>query len=98
VAVLEDMIALATDRRYGKAREMIVVGLGNMKDGRAIPPLLDLLKDDIVSGHAIVALGRLRAPSAPPHVLPFLKHPKAWVRKEARKVIERIDKAIAGLH
>jgi hypothetical protein len=26
-------------------------------------------------------------------VEPFLKHPNAWVRKEAKKTIEEIDKA-----
>lgn len=91
-AVLTDMMELARDRRYGKAREMLVAGLGNMSDERVIPLLLDLLKDDEVSGHAIMALGKLKPPIARSHVEPFLKHPNAWVRKEAQKTIEKIDK------
>jgi HEAT repeats len=97
-AVLDDMIELATDRRYGKAREMLVAGLGNMSDQRVIPVLLDLLKDDEVSGHAIMALGKLKPQAARPHVEPFLKHPNAWVRKEAAKTIEKIHKAGGRLH
>ncbi len=96
--VLDDMIELARDRRYGKAREMLVMGLGNMNDQRVIPVLIDLLKDDEVSGHAIMALGKLKPPAARPHVEPFLKHPNTWVRKEAKKTIERIDKAGGRFH
>jgi HEAT repeat protein len=97
-SVLDDMIALAKDSRYGKAREMLVMGLGNTSDRRVVPVLIDLLEDDEVSGHAIVALGRLKARAARPHVEPFLKHPNAWVRKEAKKTIERIDKSGDRLH
>ena len=97
-AVLDGMMELARDRRYGKAREMLVAGLGNMSDERVIPLLLDLLKDDEVSGHAIMALGKLKPRAARSHVEPFLKHPNAWVRKEAQKTIEKIDKAGGRLH
>jgi len=97
-AVLDDMIELARDRRYGKAREMLVAGFGNMSDQRVIPVLLDLLKDDEVTGHAIMALGKLKPQVARPHVEPFLKHPNAWVRNEAKKTIAKIDKAGGRLH
>jgi len=97
-AVLDDMMELARDRRYGKAREMLVVGLGNMNDERVIPLLFDLLKDDEVSGHAIMALGKLTPTVARSHVEPFLKHANAWVRKEAKKTMEKIDKASGRQH
>jgi hypothetical protein len=96
--VLDDMMELARDRRYGKAREMLVAGLGNMSDERVIPLLLDLLKDDEVSGHAIMALGKLKPRAARSYVEPFLKHPNAWVRKEAKKTMEKIDKAAGRQH
>ena len=97
-AVVDDMIELATDRGYGKTREMLVAALGNMSDQRVIPVLLDLLKDEEMSGHAIVALGKLKPPAARSHIEPFLKHPNAWVRKEAKKTIEKIDKAGGRVH
>ena len=96
-AVLDDMIELARNRRYGRAREMLVVGLGNMSEPRVLPVLLGLLNDDEVSGHAIMALGKLSPPAVRAHVEPFLKHPKKWVRMEARKTIERIDAAATRL-
>ena len=97
-AVLDDMIELAKDRRYGRAREMVVVGLGNMTDGRVLPVLIDLLNDDEVCGHAIIALGKLKALTACAYLKPFLKHPKSWMRTEAKKAIEKIDKSSRGLH
>jgi HEAT repeats len=94
--VVDDMIELATDRQYGKAREMLVMGLGNMSEQLVVPVLLALLNDDDVSGHAIKALGRLSPPSARASVEPFLKHPKEWVRQGAAKTLEKIDEASVG--
>lgn len=77
---------------------MLVVGLGNMTDPRVLPVLIDLLKDDEASGHAIMALGKLGASTARAHVEPFLTHANAWVREEARKTIEKIDKVRGSVH
>jgi HEAT repeat protein len=97
-SVADEMIELARERRYGKAREMVVSGLGNLRDARAIPVLIELLKDDVVSGHALAGLAKLKPPSARPYIEPMLKHPKAWVRKEAKKVLARIDRVLAKSH
>jgi HEAT repeat protein len=99
-AVLEDMIELARDRSAGKAREMVVAGLGNMSDRRVLDVLVELLGDEEVCGNALMALAKLGASAsgARTRIEPFLKHPKEWVRKEARRAIEKIDKAGARLH
>jgi hypothetical protein len=92
-SVLDELLRLAADRRYGRAREMVVLGLGKMKDPRAVNVLIDLLFDEEVAGHAVMALGKLRATAARTHVERFLNHPKTWVRKEAKKALASIDKA-----
>jgi hypothetical protein len=92
-AIADEMIRLATDRRYGKAREMVVVGLGKLRDPRVTDVLLDLLSDEDVVGHAVIALGKLRARAARSRIEPLLKHSKPWVRKEAKKALASIDKA-----
>jgi HEAT repeat protein len=97
-AVMDEMIDLATDQSHGKAREMVVSGLGNMKDRRVVPILIDLLKDEEVFVNAMVGLARLGATSARSSIEPFLKHPKPYVRKEAKKAIEKIDKVARRLH
>ncbi len=97
-AVMDEMIDLAIDKRHGKAREMVVSGLGNMRDRRVVPILIDLLKDEEVFVNAMVGLAKLGAASAQSSIEPFLKHPKPYVRKEAKQAIERIDKAGGRLH
>jgi HEAT repeat protein len=91
--IADEMIEVATDRRYGKAREMVVVGLGKLKDARVTDVLLKLLDDDEVVGHAVMALGRLRARAARSRIESLLNHPKPWIRKEVKKALSSIDKA-----
>jgi hypothetical protein len=91
--IAEGLMKLAADRRYGKAREMVVVGLGKLKDARVADVLMELLADDEVVGHAVMALGKLRAKTVRSRIEPLLNHPKTWVRKEAKRALANIDKA-----
>jgi hypothetical protein len=91
--IADGMIKLATDRRYGEARQMVVVGLGKLKDARVADVLLELLVDDEVVGHAVMALGKLGAKTARSRIEPLLDHPRPWVRKEAKRALATIDKA-----
>ena len=93
-SVFEEVAALALDKSYGRAREMLAVALGNMRDPRAVDVLMRLLEDEEISGHAIMALGKLKASEARDAVLRFLDSPKAWVRKEAKKALKRIDASL----
>jgi HEAT repeat protein len=90
--VFDDLVELATDKHHGRAREMVAVALGNMRNPRAVDVLVDLLADEEVAGHAIMALGKLKAVTARPHIERFLQHPKAWVRREATRALAKIDK------
>lgn len=88
----DDLIRLATDRRFGKAREMVVLALGKLKDPQAPGILIRLLADDDVQGHAVMALGKLRVTAVRDRIEALLNHPKPWVRKEAKKALANIDK------
>ena len=90
-SVFPEIVRLVLDTRHGKAREMLAVALGNMKDPQAQDILIDLLDDDVVTGHAIMALGKLRSKRAHHKIESYLLHPKPWVRKEAKKALSRID-------
>jgi hypothetical protein len=92
-SVFDDIVKLVQDKKHGKAREMVAVALGNMKNPLAVDVLIELLKDDEVAGHALIALGKLKSWKARPYIEPFLEHPKAWVRKEAKRALAKIDKA-----
>jgi len=88
-----DAIAeLIQDRRYGTARQMLADALVGTRDPRSVNILIGLLKDPDVVGHAIIALGKLRATKARPRIEPFLDHPMPWIRHEAKRAIEKINR------
>lgn len=90
--VFNEIAELVRDKRHGKAREMLAVALGNMADLRAVDLLLELLRDDEVVGHVLIALGKLKIEKARPLVESLLNHPKPWVRNEAQKTLAKLDK------
>jgi hypothetical protein len=87
--VLDDLVRLVRDPGYGKAREMLALALGNMKSPRAVSVLRELLRDDELVGHAVMALGKLGAAAALPDLEGLVQHPKKWVREEARSALAR---------
>ena len=93
--ILEDLIEIATDRRHGKAREMVVLGLGRVVEPRSTATLIALLDDPDVAGHAVAALRKHKVPEARPHLERFLTHPMPWIRKEAKSGIAALDKKLA---
>lgn len=46
----DDLVSLAQDRSFGKAREMVVLGLGRSKKPEAGGVLMELLSDPVVNG------------------------------------------------
>lgn len=91
--IADDLMRLATERRYGRAREMVVLGLGKLNSQRVTGVLLNLLTDDDVVGHAVKALGSLHAKAARSHIEALRNHPKPWIRREVVKALAKIDKA-----
>ena len=91
-SVADDLFALAQDKSHGKAREMIVVALGNLRDARTYEVLTRLLEDDEVCGHAIIAIANSNARQAVPSIRRFTTHPKAWVREKAKKAIAKLTR------
>lgn len=91
--IADDMLRIASDRRYGKARQMVVLGLGKLKDPRTVDVLVKLLSDTDVAGQAITALGKLRAVEAKTRLEPFLEHETTWIRNAAKTALRRIAAA-----
>lgn len=97
-AVFDQLVALVTDKKYGKSREMLTVALGNCRDPRAVDVLIALLADEQVVGHAVMALGKLKPKTARPHIQGLLNHPVDWVRAEVTKALAGIDGLPAAVH
>lgn len=89
-ASFSELAELATERRYGKARQMVVLGLGRSKRPEAVEVLLGLVDDSDVDGHAVKALGKLKAPAARTALRAKLGDNRAWVRGEARKALAKL--------
>lgn len=85
-----DLVELASDRSLGPDRQMVVLALGRAQDPRAVEVLAGLIDDHDVVGHAVMALGNLRASEAREALQRCLENPRPWVRKEARKALSRI--------
>jgi hypothetical protein len=90
--VFDDIVELLHDKQHGRAREMLAVALGNLKDARAIGVLIELLDDEEVAGHALLALRKLAPPEARSAIERFTDHPRTWIRNEAKRALAKIDK------
>lgn len=88
--VFEEVVALACDKQYGKSREMLTLALARMRNPLAVDILIELLQDDEVAGHAVMALGKLRNHRAAKAIEPFTRHSKTWIRREAKKALIRV--------
>jgi hypothetical protein len=86
----DELAELVRDRRYGKARQMVVLGLGRSKRPEAATVLIGLLDDPEVDGHAVKALGKLRPPAARAALESKSDDKRAWVRREAKKALARL--------
>jgi HEAT repeat protein len=91
-SIAGDLIELLQDRKHGSARQMLALALAKSGDLRATDVLLDLLGDETLRGHAIIGLGKLASPRARLQLEPFLSDENAWIRREAKKALERIEK------
>jgi HEAT repeat protein len=94
--IAEQLLELSHDRRFGTARQMIVLGLGKLKHPDVVDGLIGLLEDPDVSGHAVSALRKVADPRSRTALEPFLAHSRTWIRNEARKAIAKIDRKDAN--
>lgn len=87
----DQLARIACDDRFGKAREMIVLGFAKSVNPNVQDVLIRLLDDDAVCGHAAKALGRLRPQEAARPGLEVLTlDRRAWIRKEAKNSLAKI--------
>lgn len=85
------LIEIARERRHGHARKEPILALARFPSRETIDALLDALEDERVAGHAMSALKTLRATEAIPKVRTYLTHSSPWLRKVARKTLERLE-------
>jgi len=88
----KQLIELCRNAKYGTARQMLVLGLGRFRNSDAEDAALELLNDEDVRLHAIIALGKMKSKRALFELERLLTDKKATIRKEARKAIIKITR------
>jgi len=69
---------------------------GQLKDSRAVPPLIDLVKkteDVYIAGAAVQALGEIGTPEAHAFLGSLIQHQAKMVRDEARRILSGRNRA-----
>jgi hypothetical protein len=84
------VIELCTDPRCGDARQMVVLGLGRLRSPEAEEAAVELLYDEGVQLHAIIALGKMKSRRSLFELEKLLTHKRAAIRKDARSAITKI--------
>jgi hypothetical protein len=84
------IIELCRNRKYGMARQMLVLGLGRFRSSEAEEAAVELLNDEDVKVHAIGALEKMKSKRALFELEKLMADNRAVIRKEARKAITKI--------
>src|SRR5215467_2979850 len=84
------IISLCRNSRFGSARQMVVIALHRIADPDAENTALDLLDENDVRLHAIIALGKMKSKRALFQLEKLLADKNPAIRKEARKAITKI--------
>lgn len=90
--VFERLVPLLRNGELGRSRQMLAEALVNTGDPRAPAVLVDLLGDADLTGHVLFALGKTGVHEILPFLRPYLGHSSAWVRKEARRAIAKLER------
>jgi len=91
-SVYAEIVNCILQAGYGRSREMLVVALANMKTHDADRILMGLLKDEDLAGHALIAVRKRKSKEALDLARGLENHPKAWVRKEAKKTVGALER------
>lgn len=90
-SVYDEVVQLIGDPSHGRTREMLVVGLANMKTHDPDQLLIDLLDDPVLAAFAAIALGKRRTVGAVGKLRELVDHGQGRNRVEARKALRKIE-------
>ena len=88
-SLVDELLSVSLDRKFGRARQMVVLALARFPSSEVIDGLVSLLDDADVGGHAVTALARMRDPRTHPWLERFRDDPRTWVRKEVRNAFAK---------
>jgi hypothetical protein len=83
---------ISNEKRFGITRQMIVLALSKFDKAKVEDLLIDLLGDEDVNGHAVIALGRIKSAKSLPWLRQLGNSPKNWIKREAKKSVRAIER------
>jgi HEAT repeat protein len=90
------VIKIVKNKNNGASRQMLVHFMSRLKNNeKVVDVLIDLVNDKDVTGHALRALGNLRAEKARAKIESRTNDPWPFFRKEAKNALAKLDKAKA---
>lgn len=87
---LPEIVKIVQNKEYGISRQMFVTGMGKIKGTEDY--LIDLLKEEELTPHALGALGNIKSKKAIIPISALLSHPKSLIKREAEKALKKISK------
>lgn len=91
---LKKIFSIILDKENGSSRQMFVAALGKIPSSESEEVLIKLLDDELVTPHALEALGKLKSIKALDKIKLLTEHPKTLIRREAKKALQKISKHI----
>lgn len=88
---IDDYLKIISNAEYGESRQMIVLLVGKLKEEKAIPVLINLLEDEEVRLHAIIALGDFKREEFRPYFERFCNAKHSGWRKYAKVALKKLD-------
>ena len=86
---IEEIIGICKNSCAGRGRQTFVILLDKCKFNKFANKIVGLLNDDDIDGHIISTLYKMKAYDYADYVKPFLHHKQLWIRKEAKRYMEK---------
>ena len=93
-SVIRAILEVVQDRHLRRGRQSFVMLLGFTGASTHAPLLVSLISDPDIDGHVIDTLLKMRAAGYAPQVAKFITHTQAWVRRLAKRYVERYPSAV----
>jgi HEAT repeat protein len=92
-SVIDPLETIILDQSYGRDREMVALAFARMRDkAHAVSVLIRAASDEAILGHVLWALRLIADQRARDVFARHVDHPIPWIRKEARRGLEKLGK------
>lgn len=86
---IDAVLQICRNPNAGRGRQSFVLLLGKVRYARFADAIVPLLQDPDVCGQAVNTLYKMKASGHTDAVRPLLDHEQTWIRKEARRYLQK---------